>query len=44
VLVSYGIAALRRAREAFVRHRANLHAATGTLMIGFGLKVLADQR
>ena len=36
--------AVGRAREAFVRHRAHLQAATGTLMIGFGLKVLADQR
>jgi threonine/homoserine/homoserine lactone efflux protein len=36
--------AVARAREAFVRHRAKLQAATGTLMVGFGLKVLADQR
>ena len=36
--------AVGRAREAFVRHRAHLQAATGTLMIAFGLKVLADQR
>jgi threonine/homoserine/homoserine lactone efflux protein len=36
--------AVGRAREAFTRHRARLQAATGALMIGFGLKVLADQR
>ena len=35
--------AVARAREAFVRHRAKLEAATGALMVGFGLKVLADQ-
>jgi threonine/homoserine/homoserine lactone efflux protein len=36
--------AVGRAREAFMRHRARMQAATGVLMIGFGLKVLADQR
>jgi threonine/homoserine/homoserine lactone efflux protein len=36
--------AVARAREAFVRHRAKLQAVTGTLMVGFGVKVLADQR
>jgi threonine/homoserine/homoserine lactone efflux protein len=36
--------AVGRAREAFTRHRARMQAATGALMIGFGLKVLADQR
>jgi threonine/homoserine/homoserine lactone efflux protein len=36
--------AVGRAREAFTKHRARLQAATGALMIGFGLKILADQR
>jgi threonine/homoserine/homoserine lactone efflux protein len=36
--------AVGRAREAFVRRRAQIQAVTGSLMIGFGLKVLADQR
>jgi threonine/homoserine/homoserine lactone efflux protein len=36
--------AVGRARVAFTRHRARLQTATGALMIGFGLKVLADQR
>ena len=36
--------AVGRARAAFRRHRARMQAATGALMIGFGLKVLADQR
>lgn len=36
--------AVGRAREAFVKRRAHIQAATGALMIGFGLKVLADQR
>jgi len=36
--------AVGRAREAFVKRRAQIQAATGALMIGFGLKVLADQR
>jgi len=36
--------AVGRAREAFVRRRAQIHGVTGTLMIGFGLKVLTDQR
>jgi threonine/homoserine/homoserine lactone efflux protein len=36
--------AVGRAREAFTRHRARIQAATGALMIGFGLKILADQR
>jgi threonine/homoserine/homoserine lactone efflux protein len=36
--------AVGRAREAFVRRRAQIQACTGSLMIGFGLKVLADQR
>jgi threonine/homoserine/homoserine lactone efflux protein len=36
--------AVNRLREAFTRRRAEIQAATGALMIGFGLKVLADQR
>jgi threonine/homoserine/homoserine lactone efflux protein len=36
--------AVGRAREAFVRRRCQIQAATGSLMIAFGLKVLADQR
>jgi threonine/homoserine/homoserine lactone efflux protein len=36
--------AVGRARAAFARRRAQIQAATGALMIGFGLKVLADQR
>jgi threonine/homoserine/homoserine lactone efflux protein len=36
--------AVGRARDAFTRRRAQIQAATGALMIGFGLKVLADQR
>jgi threonine/homoserine/homoserine lactone efflux protein len=36
--------AVGRAREAFVRRRGQIQAVTGSLMIGFGLKVLADQR
>jgi threonine/homoserine/homoserine lactone efflux protein len=36
--------AVGRARAAFVRRRAQIQALTGSLMIGFGLKVLADQR
>ena len=36
--------AVGRAREAFTRHRSRMQAATGALMIGFGLKVLADSR
>ena len=36
--------AVGRARDAFARRRALIQAATGTLMIGFGLKVLTDQR
>jgi threonine/homoserine/homoserine lactone efflux protein len=36
--------AVGRAREAFARHRSRIQAATGALMIGFGLKILADQR
>jgi threonine/homoserine/homoserine lactone efflux protein len=36
--------AVGRARDAFTRRRAQIQAVTGSLMIGFGLKVLADQR
>ena len=36
--------AVGRAREAFVKQRARIQAATGALMVGFGLKILADQR
>jgi threonine/homoserine/homoserine lactone efflux protein len=36
--------AVGRARRAFESRRAQIQAATGALMIGFGLKVLADQR
>jgi threonine/homoserine/homoserine lactone efflux protein len=36
--------AVGRARDAFTRHRARIQTATGALMIGVGLKVLADQR
>ena len=36
--------AVGRAREAFAKHRSRIQAATGALMIGFGLKILADQR
>jgi threonine/homoserine/homoserine lactone efflux protein len=36
--------AVGRAREAFTKRRAQIQAATGALMIGFGLKILADQR
>jgi threonine/homoserine/homoserine lactone efflux protein len=36
--------AVGRARQAFVRRRAQIQAAGGAVMIGFGLKVLADQR
>jgi threonine/homoserine/homoserine lactone efflux protein len=36
--------AVNRVRDAFTRHRTRLQTATGALMIGFGLKVLADQR
>jgi threonine/homoserine/homoserine lactone efflux protein len=36
--------AVGRAREAFVKQRARIQAATGALMIGLGLKILADQR
>jgi threonine/homoserine/homoserine lactone efflux protein len=35
--------AVGRAREAFVRRRAKIQAFTGSLMIGFGLKVLAGE-
>jgi threonine/homoserine/homoserine lactone efflux protein len=35
--------AVGRAREAFARHRGRIQAATGALMIGFGLKILADR-
>jgi threonine/homoserine/homoserine lactone efflux protein len=36
--------AVGRAREAFANHRSRIQAAAGALMIGFGLKILADQR
>jgi hypothetical protein len=36
--------AVGRARQAFGCRRAQIQAATGALMIGFGLKVLSDQR
>ena len=36
--------AVGRAHQTFVARRAQIQAATGALMIGFGLKVLADQR
>ena len=36
--------AVGRARAAFARRRAQIEAATGALMIGFGLKILTDQR
>ena len=36
--------AVGRAREAFTRHRSHIQAATGALMVGFGLTILADQR
>ena len=36
--------AVGRARQAFARRRAQIQAATGALMIGFGLTVLADRR
>jgi threonine/homoserine/homoserine lactone efflux protein len=36
--------AVGRARDAFARRRAQIDAATGALMIGFGLKILTDQR
>lgn len=36
--------AVRRAREALVRRRAQIQALTGAVMVGFGLKVLTDQR
>jgi threonine/homoserine/homoserine lactone efflux protein len=36
--------AVGRARRAFENRRAQIQAATGALMIGFGLKILADQR
>ena len=36
--------AVGRAREAFTKRRTPIQAATGALMIGFGLKILADQR
>jgi hypothetical protein len=34
----------RRQSRRLPRHRSRIQAATGALMIGFGLKVLADQR
>ena len=36
--------AVGRARQAFARRRAQIQAATGALMIGFGLTILADRR
>jgi threonine/homoserine/homoserine lactone efflux protein len=36
--------AVGRARELFTERRAQIQAATGALMIGFGLTILADQR
>lgn len=34
--------AVGRAREAFTKRRAQIQAATGALMIGLGVKILAD--
>ena len=36
--------AVGRAREVFTRRRSQIQAATGALMVGFGLAILADQR
>ena len=36
--------AVGKTREAFARRRAQIETATGALMIGFGLKILTDQR
>lgn len=35
--------AVGRARQAFTRRRAQIQAASGAVMIGFGMKVLADR-
>ena len=35
--------AVGRAREAFTRRRAQIQAATGALMVGFGVSLLADE-
>ena len=35
--------AVNRIRDAYTRHRGRIQAATGTLMIGFGLRLLADR-
>jgi threonine/homoserine/homoserine lactone efflux protein len=36
-------AAVGRIREAFARHHSRIQAAGGALMIGFGLRILADR-
>jgi threonine/homoserine/homoserine lactone efflux protein len=35
--------AVNRIRDAYTRHRGRIQAATGALMIGFGLRLLADR-
>ncbi len=35
--------AVSRIRDAFTRHRGRIQAATGALMIGFGVRLLADR-
>jgi threonine/homoserine/homoserine lactone efflux protein len=35
--------AVNRIRDAYARHRSRIQAATGTLMIAFGLRLLADR-
>ena len=35
--------AVNRIRDAYARHRGRIQAATGALMIGFGLRLLTDR-